>query len=728
MNLSSVLKNALDDLDLGDDLDFNNNTSFNSASGDVWGPAGGDKNGAFGSSFGVAPAEQKQSTHHRQEPAPAPAQGGAPTDAAKPGRTQGQPQSQPQQAPPGGIPPQGPMGGRPPMMYGGPMPPFPGPGGPGGPMGPTGPFPPPPHMMGPPPGGFPMQGPPPPMRGPPGQHPGQRQHQQQNDHNDIRSRSARYVPLPQKKFKRMSKLNMAYVIRSQLSHLQSSDPFADDFYYQVYTARKGQPEQNSRFPTLGAFARKANPSFRNPDGTPKLPKDTLGRIAASSLRKPKRLLDLGHTDEPEEDAKKDENDDGNTKESNDTDTVKKDDEKKKFMFSKHSLSFLIEAGIRCLMDIEDVDSIIVSSLQAVQMLPPDEMAKLDGHRKNILNELCTSLDIVVGENGSFIVDEKHIVYRFMAVPKGRLLIFRALLLLPFAEAGRLIHCLMWNLRSVAEIENKQQIDNKLADVVADILSNSTLGDSVQYFRQFLNEHNRDSLVPILQSQIGCLITQVFLKKAHDVGGAVAAALADPRLPEHIRVNVKRDEAILADWRIVFDTINLQLAGSVVDLFKHCTDKEKPGLAGRDSLWELLAAIVSHSSAGQRKSHARDIRKLLESEHCPLSTRSEGQFSQALRYLVGEFLPADHRFHKVMADNPPRPVPGPGPMMGGGMPMPPMGMPPMGMGMGPPPPMRGGPPPAFRGPPVPGPHHQQPPQHQHQHQQQQQQQQQQPQQK
>ena len=39
----------------------------------------------------------------------------------------------------------------------------------------------------------------------------------------------------------MKKSDIAGVLRGQLAKLQSADPVADDFYFQVYNARKGNP-------------------------------------------------------------------------------------------------------------------------------------------------------------------------------------------------------------------------------------------------------------------------------------------------------------------------------------------------------------------------------------------------------------------------------------------------------------------------------------------------------
>jgi hypothetical protein len=72
-----------------------------------------------------------------------------------------------------------------------------------------------------------------------------------------------------------------------------------------------------------------------------LSQSTLGRIAASNLRKPKKLFDLSVGA-----------DDGDENEVAEDSSLKP---ARKFMFASRSLTYLIEEGIRSVMDVEDCD-------------------------------------------------------------------------------------------------------------------------------------------------------------------------------------------------------------------------------------------------------------------------------------------------------------------------------------------------------------------------------------
>mmetsp|Transcript_23004 Transcript_23004/g.32170 ORF Transcript_23004/g.32170 Transcript_23004/m.32170 type:complete len:89 (-) Transcript_23004:59-325(-) len=65
----------------------------------------------------------------------------------------------------------------------------------------------------------------------------------------------------------------------------------DDFYFQVWQSRQGKTARPST--QLEKFQWRTNPhQARNPDGTPKLDPTTLGKIRASSLRAPRKLMDF----------------------------------------------------------------------------------------------------------------------------------------------------------------------------------------------------------------------------------------------------------------------------------------------------------------------------------------------------------------------------------------------------------------------------------------------------
>lgn len=82
----------------------------------------------------------------------------------------------------------------------------------------------------------------------------------------FRLRSAR-VPLPDKSYRRMSKKQLADVVRTQLMQQMTNNPMDQDFYSQVYTARKGEAWQGMGFPGEESSRGRL---FRNEDGTPRM--------------------------------------------------------------------------------------------------------------------------------------------------------------------------------------------------------------------------------------------------------------------------------------------------------------------------------------------------------------------------------------------------------------------------------------------------------------------------
>jgi hypothetical protein len=80
-----------------------------------------------------------------------------------------------------------------------------------------------------------------------------------------------------------------------------------------------------------------------------LPEGTLGRIAVSSVRKPRSLIAL--TSDAPEDAEEA----ANSLDSQDGAAARS------FMFASRSIDFVIEEGLRCLMDIEDVENLLYAN-------------------------------------------------------------------------------------------------------------------------------------------------------------------------------------------------------------------------------------------------------------------------------------------------------------------------------------------------------------------------------
>ena len=257
----------------------------------------------------------------------------------------------------------------------------------------------------------------------------QQQQQQQQQQQRPPRRNAKFIPLPNKQFAKMNKAEIASVIKLQLNHLSSSDPLADDFYSQVYNARKGKVnpsvlENTTAFWNIFQFK---NDQARNPDGTPRLMKSTLGRIAASNLRKPRSIMSLTASDaETAETA-------GGSGPNAATMTLETEQEEgkrpaKTFMFSSFSVVYLIEQGIRCVMNLEDCDSLLASLAPQPYEAPGRMMERdrLQRQRSELVMRLAESLDVAETMSPSL----EHPVCKFILKSTGRLLIYRALLLMP----------------------------------------------------------------------------------------------------------------------------------------------------------------------------------------------------------------------------------------------------------------------------------------------------------
>jgi hypothetical protein len=503
-----------------------------------------------------------------------------------------------------GIPPMGPNGMPlpPPGMFPpGMMPPPPGMFPPGMMPPPPGMFPPgtmpppppgmfPPGMMPPPPGMFPPGTMPPLPPGgfvphksvPPigsdkvpastndGPAPGapQQQQKQPQPQQQQQQRPRIYLPLPRHRFDTMTRQDLVYVLRMQLNQLETSDPFSDDFYFQVFNARKGKRGIRKGFPTLGQLSKRHTTQQRNPDGTPKLASGTLGRIASMSLRRPKRLMDLaGSSSAPHASPAGGTAAAAAASESKDESTAVDASlasyasvPGERFMFSGHSLDFLIEEGIHCLMDIEDVDSMLISIPPTAPMNSPAgfERMRLQQQRAGLVHRLSESLDMNEGTLG-----ENHLLFKFAKLPKGRLLIFRSLLILSDILGSKLISVLLWDMRSVGLLPTFSEADDKLAHVVSDTIFKLSPVQVSQLFRAMLNDNNGPVLVELIVRKLGCLTAQVFMKKFHDTAMLNQKVGDTPieTLPPPLQMQVKS----LSSWRQSYDMFVTSLKSYTGDL-------------------------------------------------------------------------------------------------------------------------------------------------------------------
>jgi len=428
----------------------------------------------------------------------------------------------------------------------------------------------------------------------------------------------------------MTKAEIALVIRMQLTQLKTTNPMNDDFYYQVYQSRRGI--FTAQAASLERFKSKSN-TPRNPDGTPKLESSTLGRIKVSSLRQPKRLMDLtGGVDE--EEAKED------AKSIEDGKQGKALPPARKYMFGWLGASYLIEEGMRCLVQIEDVDSGIMALRDPRAFADPSRqynLEQLNAERKQQVLNLCEALDIEQLPNPS----DDHTVLKFAGRRKGRLLLDRSLLLLPPRKARVLTAIILHGTKEFACHATKTDVT--LAEDVCKVLSSMPLKRLNFIFHSLAKQAKAQGGAKFMGSALACKCLQAILKRAHEVQGELAHMQMETQArggapsPEEGQLKVA-----VGHWRQIYDFFSALLKGRLKSgLFTHyleSADKVESGETkdAKDSkdkgsksekaaaneaesgvpaalreLWEFLAAMVSHGSPAQKDSLRSEAVELLK---------------------------------------------------------------------------------------------------------------------
>ena len=301
--------------------------------------------------------------------------------------------------------------------------------------------------------------------------------------------------------------------------------------------------------------------------------------------------------------------------------------RRQFLFSTRSLTFLVEEGIRCLMDIEDIDSVLASLPPPQAMMDGPaafERMRLEQQKHASIQRLCESLDVEMQADPQGLdsappqyISEDHLLFKFAKLPKGRLLIFRALLLLPPAYAYHILYVLVWDLKCLALATDPTSTDDRLASVAAEIMYNMPFPRVAWCFETMLRQQQLSTLVPVLRSKIGCAFAMAFMKKGHDERASVLAGGDAPS---------EGSAGAASSWRAAYTSLLSQLVGHVDALTsappavserksKAELKEAAPvpstvapaGLASEVMLWELVAAVLSHATAEQRAPLMPEIR-------------------------------------------------------------------------------------------------------------------------
>jgi hypothetical protein len=205
--------------------------------------------------------------------------------------------------------------------------------------------------------------------------------------------------------------------------------------------------------------------FRHADGTLKLPESTLGQLRAFSVRRPKSMLDVGLGSSPTPAPSG--GDEAATIEPSAHAASYASIPARTSMFASKALAYLIEEGLRLVMDIDDIDSILISLGPQHPMENSEavaERARLRQQRDELCLRVLEALDLelaptVTLADGStrsevYAVADDHLLYQFGAIKKGRLFIYRALAVLPPSHTFVVLHNVLRQAAMFAYVEGR----------------------------------------------------------------------------------------------------------------------------------------------------------------------------------------------------------------------------------------------------------------------------------
>lgn len=226
---------------------------------------------------------------------------------------------------------------------------------------------------------------------------------------------------PRFRSKYMSTEELENILRAQLAATHSNDPYVDDYYHQACLAKKSAGSKLKHHFCPNNLRDGSARTRANTDPHPFLQVDALGRVAFSSIRRPRPLLEV---DPPKSSA---------------TGCIEqKMSEKPLEQEPMLAARVAIEDGLCLLLDVDDIDRF----LQFNQL--PDGGDQLKRKRQVLLEELASSLQLVdpLGKSGHSVnlaAKDDVVFLRIVSLPKGRKLLVQYLQhLFPGSELTRVV--------------------------------------------------------------------------------------------------------------------------------------------------------------------------------------------------------------------------------------------------------------------------------------------------
>ncbi|CAN4096885.1 unnamed protein product [Withania somnifera] len=226
---------------------------------------------------------------------------------------------------------------------------------------------------------------------------------------------------PKFRSKYMTTDELENILRAQLAATHSNDPYVDDYYHQACLEKKSAGAKLKHHFCPNNLMDGSARTLANTDPHPFLQIDALGRVAFSSIHRPRPLLEV---DPPKSSV---------------TGCIEqkmsvKPLEQEPMLAARVT----IENGFCLLLDVDDIDRF----LQFNQL--PDGGDQLKRRRQVLLEDLASSLQVVdpLGKSGHSVnlaAKDDVVFLRIVSLPKGRKLLVRYLqLLFPGSELTRVV--------------------------------------------------------------------------------------------------------------------------------------------------------------------------------------------------------------------------------------------------------------------------------------------------
>ena len=259
-----------------------------------------------------------------------------------------------------------------------------------------------------------------------------------------------------------------------------------------------------------------------------------------------------------------------------------------------------------------------------------ERRRLSSLRHHCMLALLDQLDVLSLPAPSLHSDPAylrgHLVHLLYGLPKGRLLLLRALLCLSPPHSTDLVYVLTSNLPALCSPAQPTQTDEQLAVAVADALYATPHATVNLTFAQLMMAPPSPtappsaaaalagpplsaavaSLLSVLRSRLGCMVVQVLLKKGQELHALWMGRAAAPLPPHHLAA-LSHD---LGLWESLMAELVQRLEGRWVQALHGLPALSAPQPASLSSalpssaapvtvaasaraMWELLAQLLSH---------------------------------------------------------------------------------------------------------------------------------------